>query len=113
MLIGCEHRYPQALENLTALEEKLISLKTAYGFITKFHVQCGQPSAPVYWKHISGHITVFPNDVESLATTFLPYPLVSALDQIHVIWMGRVQPTPSDVGKLLTVRPATSRAALR
>ncbi|KAK8011882.1 hypothetical protein PG989_000142 [Apiospora arundinis] len=110
--IGCEHRYPKELEELRPLEEKLISLNAAYGFITKFNVQRGQPTGPTYRKHITGHITVFPNDVESLAAVVLPHPLVAVLKDVHVMWTGPERPTPREVSKLLTVRPQTQRAAL-
>ena len=113
MLIGCEHKYPKELRDLTPLEEKLISLNTAYGFITKFNVQHGQHTGPTYRKHVAGHITVFPNDVEALATTVLPHPLVLMLDQVHVIWTGIERPTPRDVSKLLSVRPTVLRVALQ
>jgi hypothetical protein len=113
MDIGCEHRYPGELRELTPLEEKLISLNSAYGFITKFNVQRGQQTGPTYRKHVVGHISVFPNDVESLAATILPHPLVSTLDQVHVIWSGLERPTPLDVSKLLSVRPGALRRALR
>src|SRR4051794_29360514 len=113
MLIGCEHRYPTELRDLSPLEEKLISLNAAYGFITKFNVQRGQQTGPTYRKHIAGHITVFPNDVESLAAKILPHPLVSALDQVHVIWTGLDRPAPQDVSKLLSARPNALRQALQ
>jgi hypothetical protein len=112
MHIGCEHRYPRELRELTPLEEKLISLNVAYGFITKFNVQRGQQTGPTYRKHVVGHISVFPNDVVSLAA-ILPHPLVSTLDQVHVIWAGLERPRPLDVSKLLSVRPAALRAALQ
>ncbi len=98
---------------MTPLEEKLISLNAAYGFITKFNVQQGQSTGSTYRKHVAGHITVFPNDVESLATRILPHPLVSTLERVHVIWTGAAQPTPRDVSKLLSVRPSVLRAALK
>ncbi len=113
MHMGCEHRYPEELRELTPLEEKLISLNAAYGFITKFNVQRGQQTGPTYRKHVVGHISVFPNDVESLAATILPHPLVSTLDQVHVIWTGLERPRPLDVSKLLSVRPSALRTALR
>lgn len=113
MLIGCEHRYPKELKDLTPLEEKLISLNAAYGFITKFNIQCGQLTGPIYRKYVSGHITVFPNDVESLSATILPHPLVSTLEQVHVIWTGLERPTPRDVSKLLSVRPGALHTALQ
>jgi hypothetical protein len=77
MHIGCEHRYPRELRELTPLGEKLISLNAAYGLITKFNVQRSKLTGPTYRKHVVGHISVFPNDVESLAATILPHPLVS------------------------------------
>jgi hypothetical protein len=113
MHIGCEHRYPRELRELTPLEEKLISLNATYGFITKFNVQRGQQTGPTYRKHVVGHISVFPNDVESLAARTLPHPLVSTLDQVHVIWTGLERPSPRDVSKLLSVRPGALRTALQ
>ncbi|RYP64687.1 hypothetical protein DL771_008644 [Monosporascus sp. 5C6A] len=113
MLMDCGHRYPKELRDLTPLEEKLISLNAAYGFITKFNIQSGQQTGPTYWKHIAGHVTVFPNHVESLAATILPHPLISALVQVHVIWTGLERPTPLDVSKLLSVQPGALRIALQ
>ena len=100
--IGCEHRHPRELDELTPLEEKLISLNSAYGFITKFNIQRGRPTGLTYRKHVMGHITVFPNDVESLATRVLPHPLLATLEEVHVVWMGPERPTPQDVSKLLS-----------
>jgi hypothetical protein len=60
-----------------------------------------------------GHISVFPNHVESLAAAILPHPLVSTLDQVHVIWSGLERPRPLDVSKLLSVRPRALRRALQ
>jgi hypothetical protein len=102
--IGCEHLYPDALKHLTPIEEKLIGLNASYGYITKFTVSKTKMGGVAYRRHIKGHITVFPNDVETLATTVLPHPLVTALDTIHIIWTGTNQPTPRDVSKLLSVR---------
>ncbi|KAK8121490.1 Helitron helicase-like domain at N-terminus-domain-containing protein [Apiospora kogelbergensis] len=98
----CEHRHPRELDELTPLEEKLISLNSAYGFITKFNIQRGRPTGLTYRKHVMGHITVFPNDVESLAARVLPHPLLATLEEVHVVWMGPERPTPQDVSKLLS-----------
>jgi hypothetical protein len=38
ILIGCKHKYPKELRDLTLLKEKLIFLNTAYRFITKFNL---------------------------------------------------------------------------
>ncbi len=80
MLIGCEYRYPDVLRDITPLEEKLISLNTMYGVITKFNIRRGQLTGPTYRKYVAGHITVFPNKIETLATIILPHPLIKALD---------------------------------
>ena len=85
MFIGYEHKYPNKLRDLTPLKEKLISLNTIYGFITKFNVQRKQQTRPIYREYIAGYITMFPNDVESLVATILPYLLVFILDQVYVI----------------------------
>ncbi|KAK7418113.1 hypothetical protein QQZ08_011368 [Neonectria magnoliae] len=91
----------------------MTNLLVSYGFITKFNIQRGQLTGPTYRKHVAGHITVFPNDVESLAATILPHPLVSTLEQVRVIWTGLERPTPRDVSKLLSVRPGALRTALQ
>ncbi|KAM4056497.1 ATP-dependent DNA helicase PIF1 [Hirsutella rhossiliensis] len=47
--LGCEHVFPDELKGLTSVE-KLIALNSCYR----------------YPKHVKGHITVFPNDVQGL-----------------------------------------------
>jgi len=39
LALTCKYKYPEELGDLTPFEEKLISLNTAYGFITKFNLQ--------------------------------------------------------------------------
>ncbi|XP_044715944.1 PIF1 protein [Hirsutella rhossiliensis] len=38
MAIGCEHRYPGELDDLSPVEERLIALHAPFGYITKFTV---------------------------------------------------------------------------
>ncbi|KAM4062523.1 ATP-dependent DNA helicase PIF1 [Hirsutella rhossiliensis] len=92
--LGCEHVFPDELKGLTPVEEKLIALNSCYGF------------------HVKGHITVFPNNVQELATNVLPHPLVRVMDEIHVSWQGAVRPTPSDMSSLLSVRRRVVERAL-
>ncbi|XP_044723703.1 PIF1 protein [Hirsutella rhossiliensis] len=75
--------FPDELKGLTLVEEKLVSLNSCYG-------------------HVKGHITVFPNNVQELATKVLRTPL-QALDEIHVSWQGVEKPAPSDLSSLLRV----------
>ena len=80
--------FPDELKSLTPVEEKLIALNSCYGFITKYSLADGHRQSVRYPKHIKGHITVFPNNVQELATNVLPHPLLKAMDEIHVSWYG-------------------------
>jgi hypothetical protein len=104
MYIGCEHSFPIALENLTPIEEKLIGINASYRYITKFNVDKSKMEGVTYRKHIKGHITVFPNDVDKLASFVLPHPLLATLENIHVIWSSPNKPKLEDVSKLFSVR---------
>jgi hypothetical protein len=112
MDIGCEHQYPEELDDLTPVEEKLIALQSAFGYITKFTVDRKTRSGINYRKHVKGHIVVFPNKVEDLVATVLPHPLVQTIENIHVSWSGAGKPSPADVGHLLQVRKSRVSAAL-
>lgn len=110
--LGCEHMFPDELKGLTPVEEKLIALNSCYGFITKYSVPKGQRQSATYPKHVKGHITVFPNNVQELVTNVLPHPLLSVMDEIHVSWQGKEKPTPSDLSALLSVRRRVVERAL-
>ncbi|XP_044715984.1 ATP-dependent DNA helicase PIF1 [Hirsutella rhossiliensis] len=83
------------------VEEKLIALNSCYGFVTRYSVPGGQKQTLRYPKHVKGHITVFPNNVQELVTKVLPHPLLQVMDEIHISWQGAVKPTPSDLSSLL------------
>jgi hypothetical protein len=102
--IGCEHKYPEVLKNLSPAEEFLISLNKAYGFFARFRKDKTNATGTYYRRHVKGHITVFPGDVENIVTTILPHSLLDRLDEIHVSWSGAEKPKPRDVTKLLKVR---------
>ncbi|KAF2186114.1 hypothetical protein K469DRAFT_533468, partial [Zopfia rhizophila CBS 207.26] len=109
--LRCEHTFPDELKDLTPVEEKLIALNSCYGFITKFSVVKGHRESATYPKHIKGHITVFPNNVQELVTQVLPHPLLKVMDEIHVSWQGAQKPAPKDLSILLSVRrPVVERA---
>ncbi len=111
--LGCEHMFPDELKGLTPVEEKLIALNSCYGFFTKYSVPKGaQRQSVTYQKHIKGHILVFPNNVQELATNVLPHPLLKVMDEIHVSWQGREKPAPSDLSALLSVRRRVVERAL-
>ncbi|KAM4063609.1 AAA domain-containing protein [Hirsutella rhossiliensis] len=110
--LGCEHAYPDELKDLTPVEEKLISLNSCYGFVTKYSIPGGQRQSVRYPRHVKGHITVFPNDVQGLAAKVLPHPLVRVMDEIHVSWQGAERPGPRDLSGLLSVRRSAVERAL-
>ena len=110
--LGCEHRYPEELRHLSPVEEKLIALNSCYGFITKYTAVPGARQTATYPRHVRGHITVFPSNVQELAANVLPHPLVSVMEDIHVAWQGKEKPLPRDLSKLLSVRPRVVKRAL-
>ncbi|OAL42602.1 hypothetical protein IQ07DRAFT_669266 [Pyrenochaeta sp. DS3sAY3a] len=110
--LGCEHTFPEELKGLTPVEEKLIALNSCYGFITKYAVPGGRRQSTRYPKHVKGHITVFPNNVQELVTNVLPHRLVRVMEDIHVSWEGSVKPTPQDLSALLSVRRRVVEKAL-
>ncbi|XP_044718721.1 PIF1-like helicase domain-containing protein [Hirsutella rhossiliensis] len=110
--LGCEHAYPDELKDLTPLEEKLISLNSCYGFVTKYSIPGGQRQSVRYPRHVKGHITVFPNDVQGLAANVLPHPLLRVMDEIHVSWQGAERPGPRDLSGLLSLRRSAVERAL-
>ena len=113
-LLGCEHVYPPELSDLTAVEERTIALNAPYGYLSSFRVSRAFRRRELnYPRHVKGHITVFPNNVEDLATRVLPHPLVRVMQDIHVSWQGPDKPLPEDLSTLLSVRPAKVRAALK
>ncbi|EXU95534.1 hypothetical protein X797_011371 [Metarhizium robertsii] len=107
--IGREHMFP---EELTPVEEKLIALNSCYGFLTRYSVASGHKQNAIYPKHIKGHITVFPNNVQELATKVLPHPLMQVMEEIHISWQGAEKPAPSDLSGLLSVRRRVVERAL-
>ncbi|KAM4064310.1 PIF1-like helicase [Hirsutella rhossiliensis] len=112
MAIGCEHRYPEELDDLSPVEERLIALHAPFGYITKFTVDNETRSGISYRKHVKGHIVVFPNKVDDLVATVLPHPLLQAIENIHVSWSGPGKPGSADVRHLLQVRKSRVAAAL-
>ncbi|XP_044714444.1 ATP-dependent DNA helicase PIF1 [Hirsutella rhossiliensis] len=101
MAIGCEHRYPEELDDLSPVEERLIALHAPFGYITKFTVDNKTRSGISYRKHVKGHIVVFPNKVDDLVATVLPHPLLQAIENIHVSWSGSTQPSPGEPATLV------------
>ncbi|KAF2175488.1 hypothetical protein K469DRAFT_724119 [Zopfia rhizophila CBS 207.26] len=110
--LGCEHMFPEELKGLTLVEEKLIALNSCYGFITKHSIQDGHRQGVTYPRHVKGHVTVFPNNVQELVTNVLPHPLLKVMDEIHVSWQGREKPAPSDLAALLSVHRRVVERAL-
>ena len=104
--------FPDELKGLTPVEEKLIALNSCYGFITKYSLPEGRRQSTRYPKHVKGHITVFPNNVQDLVSNVLPHPLLKVMDEIHVSWQGSEKPAPADLSALLSVRRRVVEKAL-
>lgn len=104
--------FPEELKGLTPVEEKLMSLNSSYGFVTRYSITGGQRQTVRYPRHVRGHITVFPNNVQELTTKVLPHPLLQVMDEIHVSWQGAEKPAPGDLSGLLSVRRRVVERAL-
>ncbi|KAK4069838.1 hypothetical protein Purlil1_13611 [Purpureocillium lilacinum] len=112
MRLGCEHMFPKELKELTPMEQKLIGLNSCYGFIATYSIPGKKKQTARYPRHVKGHITVFPNNVQELATKVLPHPLLQAMEEIHVSWHGPEKPAPKDLSGLLSVRRSVVERAL-
>ncbi|KAH6986693.1 hypothetical protein EDB80DRAFT_818352, partial [Ilyonectria destructans] len=110
--LGCEHMFPDELKDLTPVEEKLIALNSCHGFITRYSIRGGQKQSVRYPRHIKGHITAFPNNVQELVSKVLPHPLLKVMEEIHVSWQGPEKPAPRDLSGLLSVRRRVVERAL-
>ncbi|KAF1807904.1 hypothetical protein P152DRAFT_469266 [Eremomyces bilateralis CBS 781.70] len=110
--LGCEHMFPDELKDLTPIEEKLIALNSCYGFIAQYSIPNGPRQGIRYGRHVKGHITVFPNNVQELVANVLPHPLLKVIDEIHVSWLGSDKPVLSDLSVLLSVRRRVVEKAL-
>lgn len=110
--LGCEHMFPEELKGLSPVEEKLIAPNSCYGLFTRHSVSTGQRLDVKYPKHIKGHVTVFPNNVQELVTDVLPHPLLRVMDEICVSWQGPEKPSHSDLSGLLSVRRRVVERAL-
>ncbi|RYP81596.1 hypothetical protein DL769_001924 [Monosporascus sp. CRB-8-3] len=75
----CEHHWPEEIDILRPLEERFLAIGIAFGSITKFSLdpETNHPTSSAYRK-ITGHITVFSNDVYGVAKV-LPRPLENVL----------------------------------
>ncbi|EJT69182.1 hypothetical protein GGTG_13291 [Gaeumannomyces tritici R3-111a-1] len=104
--------FPDELKGLTPVEEKLIALNLCYGFITKYSLPEGRRQSARYPKHVKGHITVFPNNIQDLVSNVLPHPLVKVMGEIHVFWQGPEKPAPGDLSAILSVRRRVVERAL-
>ncbi|KAF1807857.1 hypothetical protein P152DRAFT_477822 [Eremomyces bilateralis CBS 781.70] len=104
--------FPGELKDLTPIEEKLIALNSCYGFIAQYSIPNGPRQGVRYGRHVKGHITVFPNNVQELVANVLPHPLLKVVDEIHVSWQGSEKPVPSDLSVLLSVRRRVVEKAL-
>jgi hypothetical protein len=111
--IGCEHRYPQVLRDLTPLEERLISRSQPYGWTTKIEISLDKSTSGAYRKLKKGHICVFQQDLDSLIDNVLPAPLFRQRESIRICFVGPRKPLPKDISFMFRVRPAKILEALQ
>ncbi len=112
LCLGCEHAYPDELEGPDTSRGEAHCTEFMLWIYHQVQHPGGRGWAVGYPKHVKGHITVFPNNVQELVTNVLPHPLLKVMDEIHVSWHGLEKPTPRDLSILLSVRRCVVEKAL-
>ncbi|KAI1102931.1 hypothetical protein F4804DRAFT_311577 [Jackrogersella minutella] len=81
--------------------------------ITKFSLdpESNQATSRLYRK-INGHVTVFANDLYSVAKT-LPRRVEDVLGDMHVLWCSPTKPGKADLLPFLGIRKSIMMEALR
>ncbi|KAJ7855232.1 hypothetical protein B0H13DRAFT_1507164, partial [Mycena leptocephala] len=105
---------PQALRDLTVVEEAMISLCRAKCWIIQLREEASESSIPISQRGVRGHIIVYPQRPSSIALS-LPPSLEEIITPICVIFVGSKPPTAEwlrEKAKPLTVRKEKVIAAL-
>jgi hypothetical protein len=102
--------YPNALEDLTPVEECLIAKCHPIGTILK--LRPGGCSSPTSYNALRGHMILIPQDPGPLLR-ILPCPELKLNNLIKVFWLGKETPMDSELRPFLQVRKDKVLAALR
>ena len=102
----CQH-YPSALEDLTAVEEYLITKYYPVSTIIKL-----RPGGPSNYNALRGHMIVIPQDPGPLLQ-ILPSPELRLDNLIKVFGLGKHPPTNGDLKPFLQVRKDKVLTALQ
>lgn len=111
MDIGCEHQYPEELDDLTPVEEKLIALQSVrlhHKVYSRQEDTIGHQLPEAYQRPYC----CVSEQGGGPRRGGSPHPLLRTIENIHVSWSGASKPEPSDVGYLLQVRKPRISAAL-
>jgi hypothetical protein len=84
---------PQELQDLTVVEEAMISLCRAKCWIIQLREDNAETSIPISQRGVRGHIIVYPQKPSSIART-LPPSLDDIITPVCVIFVGSHPPTP-------------------
>jgi hypothetical protein len=96
-LATANHNYlgpvPPELQDLTVVEEAMISLCRAKCWIIQLREDDAETSIPISQRGVRGHIIVYPQKPSSIALT-LPPSLEDIITPVCVIFVGSHPPTP-------------------
>ena len=104
------HEYPNALEDLTPVEECLIAKSHPIGTILK--LRPGNHPSSAGYNALRGHMILIPQDPGPLLR-ILPCPELKLNNLIKVFWLGKQAPMDFDLRPFLRVRKDKVLAALR
>ncbi|KAN0083232.1 hypothetical protein V8E54_002320 [Elaphomyces granulatus] len=104
------HDYPDALKNLTIVEEAVIARRHPVGSILK--LRPGNCRSPSSYYALRGHIVIIPQQLGPLFR-ILPSPDLRFQDIIKVFWVGKCQPSSDDLKPFLQIRKNKVLCALQ
>ena len=109
-MMNCDS-YPEALKDLTFVEECVIARRHPIGSILK--LRPGKRRSPSgHYAKLRRHMIVIPQDPGPLLR-ILPSPDLKFQDLIKVFWVGKCQPTPDDLKPWLEIRKSRVLSALQ
>jgi hypothetical protein len=101
--------YPEALKDLTFIEEAVIARRHPVGSILK--LRPGKCRSPSSYYALRGHMVVMPQNPGPLLQ-ILPSPDLRFQDLIKVFWVGKCQPMADDLKPFLEIRKSRVLSAL-
>jgi hypothetical protein len=107
----CPKSVPDALQNLSLVEEQLIARSRCFGTIVKI-TKANPTARNANYFHLTGNVIVVPLKPERLFH-LLPSPILTLTENLKVIWVGKAKPNPEQLKSALRVSKTKVMSALK